>query len=149
MTNKWLIRSEPVRVSRGFDRLFEDVWGSFLANGQRAGVSSRTLPAMNIWEDGDKFVAELEVPGMKIGELEMLVKGDELSIKGERQVEETKEGVTYLRRERVNRSVQGTVRLPAEVDVEKVEARLEDGILNVTLPKAEKAKARSVQIRAN
>ena len=146
MTNKWLVRSEPVLARRGLDRLFEDVWGSFLANEQRAG---RTLPAMNVWEEDEKIFAELEVPGMKLEELEIQVKGGELTINGERQAEEKKEDVTYYRYERHNRSISGTIRLPIEVDVDKVEARLENGILTIVLPKAEKAKARSIQIQAN
>ena len=117
-----------------------------MANEQRAG---RTLPAMNVWEEDEKIFAEFEVPGMKLEELEIQVKGDELTINGERQAEEKKEDVTYYRYERHNRSISGTIRLPIEVDVDKAEARLENGILTIVLPKAEKAKARSIQIQAN
>jgi HSP20 family protein len=104
---------------------------------------------MNVWEEGDTYHAELEVPGMKLNELEITVKGNELTIKGERQEKEESEDVTFLRYERHSRAINGTIRLPAEINIEKVEARLEDGILKVRLPKAEKAKARSVQIQAN
>ena len=146
MANRSLVsRGYPVgRLRNEVDRVFGDFLGERPRLGARLGLRERSFPAVNVWEDEEKLQAEAEVPGLKMDDLELLVKGNELTIKGERK----DVGVTYDRRERGTGSFCGVVRLPADVDADKVEARLENGVLTIILPKASSARPRKIEVKA-
>lgn len=108
--------------------------------------AGRSQPAVNLWEEDDCVVAELEVPGVKPEQVDISVVGAELSLKIER-AEQACGDVTYHRRERPVGSVARVLRLPCEVDGERVAAELHDGVLTIRLPKAEAAKPRKIQVR--
>lgn len=153
MANRWLVSGGyPVgRLRNEVDRAFGELFGEFFGErpwlGGRLGRRERSFPAVNVWEEEEKLQAEAEVPGLKMDDLELLVKGNELTIKGERKDVE-QEGVTYHRRERGTGSFCGVVRLPVDVDADKVEARLENGVLTIILPKASSARPRKIEVRA-
>jgi HSP20 family protein len=105
----------------------------------------RRQPAANIWERPDALVIEIEAPGVKSDQLEISVVGNELSLKINRP-EATEEGVTYHRRERPQGTFGRVIRLPIDVNADKVGAELRDGVLTVTLPKAENAKPRKISV---
>ncbi len=105
----------------------------------------RGQPAANVWEQGDALLVEMEVPGVKSDQVDISVAGGELSVKINRP-EAAPEGVTYHRRERPAASLSRVLRLPVEVDANRVEAELRDGILLITLPKAESAKPRKINV---
>jgi HSP20 family protein len=110
--------------------------------------SMRTpFPALNVWEDGDKLIAEAEVPGLKLEDIELLAVGTELTIKGRRP--EVREPNTAVhRQERGVGEFARTITLPVEIDSGKVEATLRDGVLMIVLPKAEPARARKIPVKA-
>jgi HSP20 family protein len=138
------------RLRGEVDRALNEAVGGMLGERPwlwRRRLSGRSFPAVNVWEKDETLFAEAEVPGLKMEDLDISVTSDQLSIKGERMQEE-QEGVTYHRRERGAGSFCGVVHLPVEVDVEKVEARLEGGVLTVALPKAARAKPRKIEVRA-
>ena len=130
------------------DRLVTGFFGSPAANQAARFVNSRTFPAMNVWESGEELYAEAELPGVKGENLEISVIGNELTLKGDRPEVQT-EGQMYHRRERGEGSFTRVVRLPVEVDAERVEASLKDGVLLIKLPKAETAKPRKIQVNAS
>ncbi len=105
------------------------------------------FPALNVWQDGDNLLAEAELPGVKSEDLEISVVGSELTIHG-RRPESNDEGTSFHRRERGAGEFTRVVRLPVEVDPDKVQASLQDGVLRLTLPKAEAAKPRKIQVNA-
>jgi HSP20 family protein len=105
----------------------------------------RHQPAVNVWERPDALLVEIEAPGIKTEQLEISVAGGELTIKIQRP-EPAAEGVTYHRRERPVGTLSRVVRLPIEVNADKVEAELRDGVLTITLPKAESAKPRKIDV---
>ena len=135
-----------VRFRNEMDRLMDN----FLENAPSEfpfGVwGRRTFPALNVWEEGDKLLAEAEVPGLKMDDLEVTVQGDELTIKGERQAGE-EEDVTYHRRERGLGRFSRVIRLPVEVNADKVQATLREGVLTITLPKAEAVLPRKIEVK--
>jgi HSP20 family protein len=102
-------------------------------------------PAANIWEQGEALLVEMELPGVKSDQLDISVVGGELTVKVNRP-EQTPEGITYHRRERPVGSFSRVLRLPIEVNADRVEAELHDGILLVTLPKAESARPRKINV---
>ncbi len=134
----------PINQLRGeVDRLF----GDFFGQSENGGRWRRAFPAVNVWEDGDNLYAEAELPGVSGESLDITVVGDELTIKGERNAP-NEEGVTFHRRERGAGSFSRSLRLPVEVDANRVEAALNNGVLLVTLPKSEAAKPKKVQVKA-
>jgi len=131
------------QLRKEMDRLLTGVTTALGAPSRSAG--GRGQPAVNVWESGDALFVELEVPGLKSEQLELSVVGGELTIKVERpEIEE--EGVTYHRRERPVGSFTRVVRLPVEVDADRVQAELRNGVLTITLPKAEAARPRKIQV---
>jgi len=132
----------PLTQLRGeMDRLLGDL---FHAVGP-IGAPVANSPALNVWEQADMIFAEAEVPGLAIENLEISVQGTELSLKGKYEGPHPAEG-TYHRRERASGEFARTVRLPVEVDADQVQARLQDGVLLVTLPKAAAARPRRIKV---
>jgi HSP20 family protein len=127
----------------GVDRLITGVFGP-RAEGMLPPMF-RSQPPVNVWEQGNALLVEMEVPGIKNDQVEISVAGGELSIKVERP-EVEQENVRFHRRERPVGSFTRVLRLPVEVDANKVEAELRDGVLSITLPKAESAKPRKINV---
>jgi HSP20 family protein len=125
------------------DRMLTGVFGPW-AEGILP-VPGRSQPAVNMWEEADAVVVELELPGLKANQVEISVVGNQLSLKVERP-DLKQQGVTYHRRERPVGSFTRVLRLPAEVDADRVEAELHDGVLTINLPKAESAKPRRIAV---
>jgi HSP20 family protein len=125
------------------DRLLTGFLGP-TTDGFHPGVFHTQTP-LNVWEQQDALKVEMELPGVKGDQLDISVAGDELSVKVSRP-DVAQEGVTYHRRERPVGAFSRIVRLPIEVDADRVEADLRDGVLTITLPKAEIAKPRKINI---
>ena len=102
-------------------------------------------PGVNLWEDGDTAYIEAKVPGLNMDDIEVLVSGNELTINGERRIAAPENG-QYQRRERASGRFSRVLTLPWETDADKVEAKLHDGVLTVTLPKCEACKPRKVKV---
>ena len=92
-----------------------------------------------------KFVNSL--PGFKMDDVEVLVTDDQLTLRGSRNAPAPEEG-RALRRERAVGSFERTIGLPVSIDTERVEAKLTNGVLSITLPKAEAARPRKISVRA-
>ena len=127
------------------DRFFSEFFGNFPETRFGAPRREGSFPAINVWDDEGHFYAEAEVPGLKMEDLEILVVADELTVKGGRKTV-APDGGTYHRQERGEGSFKRVLRLPTEVDAEKVGAPLQDGVLTVTLPKAEAVKPRRIPV---
>jgi HSP20 family protein len=132
------LRDEMDRLLTGFYGQAPDWTPPGLVRGQ---------PAVNVWETEDAVMVESEVPGLKNEQLDISVVGDELVLKIERPAE-PEEGVTYHRRERPIGSFTRIVDLPTQVDPNRVQAQLRDGVLTISLPKAEAAKPRKINVMA-
>ncbi len=104
-------------------------------------------PGVEMYEKDDKFIVRVELPGMKKEELDISVLGDTLTIKGERKTEAEVKDEDYYRCELCYGKFSRSVALPAAVEAGKVEASYENGILEITLPKAEEAKPKKVEVK--
>jgi HSP20 family protein len=137
----------PNQLRQEMNRLFDDF---FDQTGLRDpfGMTGRgTFPALNVWEKGDRLLAEAEVPGLSMDDLEIFVSGNELTVRGERRPVHP-EGASYHRRERGVGSFTRAVRLPVDVDAGKVQARLNNGVLTITLPKSQAAQPRKIEVKS-
>jgi len=133
------------RLRDEMDRLFQD----FLGNAPSEfgwGEPGRAYPALNLWEEGERLVAEIEVPGLKMEDLEISVLGDKLTIKGERRGHAAEPAV-FHRRERGVGEFSRVVRFPVQVNTDRVEATLKNGVLTIRLPKSETALPKKVLVK--
>jgi HSP20 family protein len=110
-------------------------------------LGAGVFPPLNITQDDSKFYLRAEIPGIKPNELSISVLGNRVSLAGKREIQREDERVSYHRRERAEGAFNRTVTLPAEVDPQGVDARYSEGVLTVTLPKAEDAKPRQITVR--
>lgn len=134
--------SQLQQIQSEMNRLF-DRWGD-----DRDGWGTATFPALNVWEEQEALHVEAELPGLNLEDLEIFVTGhNQLTIKGQRQPW-VPEKATEHRRERPFGSFVRTLTLPFPVDDNKVEARLENGVLKLHLPKHEAARPRKIAVKA-
>lgn len=129
------------RMRRQFDQLFGD-----LPETRRGLPGSGVFPQINLTEDADKFYVRAELPGVKADQIEMLATAKNLSISGERKIEAENEGVRYHRREREAGKFSRILAMPTEIDPNRIEAKMQDGILTIHVPKAEAVKPRQVTV---
>jgi HSP20 family protein len=127
-------------VQHEVNRLF-DRWG-------RHPFGIGEFPTINLWESDDALCLEAELPGLELEDLEIFVTGNtQLTLKGERKPPVVEKGVQH-RQERAFGKFTRTLTLPFAVDDSAVDARFENGVLKVRLPKHEAAKPRKIVIKA-
>jgi len=106
-------------------------------------------PALDVQEDKDKFTISLELPGLKREDISVHLEDGSLIISGERKEETVNENTQVHRRERFYGKFSRALTLPTAVSADKVKAAYKDGILTVTLPKAEEAKPKQIDVSVN
>jgi HSP20 family protein len=136
---------------REMDRLFDDFFTPAAAEGRSfAATQSAVSPSIEVDETDKAYVVTAEVPGLAVGEIELSLQDNALTLSGEKRSERTeeKEGRRYS--ERAYGRFSRTIPFPTEVDADKVEAACENGVLTVTLPKNPQAKekTRRIEIKA-
>jgi HSP20 family protein len=123
--------------------LFElPFWGGLNRQGQ---LFSGWSPALDLYQDNDNFVAVVELPGMRKEDIEISLHDGSLIIAGERKGSSSN-GEKAERTERYVGSFRRSISLPDPVDANRVSATYRDGILTVTLPKAEEAKPKRIEV---
>lgn len=135
-----LIRRDLIPANSLFDDLLpRDILNWGLSNNS---VTNTTIPAVNIKETNDSFEVEMAAPGMTKKDFKVELDGNTLFISSEKEDRnETKEGERYTRREFSYQSFRRTFQLHKDVvDAEKIEARYENGVLHLVIPKKESAK---------
>ena len=142
-----LTRWEPMRefltLREAMNQLFDD---SFTRPLSTSGVSA--IPAIDMYEENDQVVVKAALPGLKPEDVQISVTGDVLSLRGEVKSKEEPKNATYHIHEYQYGSFERVLRLPTEVQTDKARADFENGILTISLPKAEAVKPRSIAIKA-
>ncbi len=141
-----LIRWEPMRemmtLREAMDRLFDDAFTRPIS------VNSLGAPAIDLYQTDDDVVVKAALPGLKTEDVQISITGDVLTLKGEfKQDKEIKEATYHIKEQRYG-SFERNIMLPADVQSDKTKAEFENGILTVTLPKAEQVKPRTITIKA-
>jgi len=134
---------ELEQLRREMDRL----WGEVVAPFEAPAL--RGYPAMNVWMNENGAVVTTELPGVLSDNLDINVADNTLTVSGSRKPEELEEGATYHRRERAYGTFTRSFQLPFKVDPQKVEALLNNGILTITLPRAEEDKPKKIAVRVS
>ena len=119
------------------------VWSSFARTGQ---LFTGWSPALDLYQSNDNVIAVVELPGMRKEDIEISLHNGTLTISGERKRENSSDGDKAERTERYVGTFRRSIALPTRVDAGKVSATYRDGILTVTLPKAEEVKPKQIQV---
>lgn len=145
---RWDPWGEAVSLRQAMDSLLQE--SIVRPRGSSGGGASAVTLALDIEERGDDFVITTPIPGMKPENVEISVLGDTLRIRAERRDErrEEGEGKRWLLREQHYGAFERTVTLPSTVKADQANAEFTDGILTITLPKAEETKERRIPIQA-
>jgi HSP20 family protein len=139
----------------GFNQLtslrdeINNLFESTFSNGSGSDVFNTWAPAMDVYEDKDNLIVRAEVPGMKKEQIEISLHDNVLTVSGERRNEKKYEGSQTSREERFFGRFTRSVALEKQVDPNGVKAAYKDGVLTITLPKAEEAKPRQIEIQAS
>jgi len=105
------------------------------------------FPLLNLTEDTDNYYLRAELPGVKNEDLEINATDNNISINGERRLPEENGNARFHRRERDAGRFSRAITLPGKVDNDKISANMTDGMLTITIPKAESAKPKQIQIQ--
>lgn len=144
LLTRWDPFREAVTLREAMDRLFDDSFvPSGRRNGERMGERVWRLP-LDAYVTPDDIVVIANMPGVKSEEVEITIEGDTLTIRGERPAPLS--NVDYVMQERPFGKFQRTLSINIPVDADKAEARYENGLLTLTIPKAEAVKPRTIQI---
>jgi HSP20 family protein len=142
-----LIRWEPMRemmtLREAMDRLFDDAFTRPVGNGGHWGV-----PAIDLYQTEKNVVVKATLPGLKAEDVQISVTGEVLTLKGEfKQAEEIKDATYHIKEQRYG-AFERSVMLPTEVQTDKAKADFENGILTITLPKAEQVLPKTITVKA-
>jgi HSP20 family protein len=139
---RWDPFREVITLREAMDRLFEE---SFVRPTMAPRGVGSTL-AVDVWETSDAFVVSASVPGLKPEDLNIYVVGNTVTLSGEIE-EEAKEEGSYIHRERRLGPFTRTLTLSTPLNPDKAEAIIENGVLTLTLPKAEAAKPKAIEVK--
>jgi len=141
-----LIRWEPFREALSLrdwmDQALEESWSRPVA-----GIKGICTPAVDLYQTDDEVVVKATLPGVKSEDLNISVTGDVLTIRGEVKEESSSNGATYHLRERDFGSFSRSLALPTAVVADKARAEFENGILSLTLPKADEVKPKTITVK--
>ncbi len=141
-----IIRREPFRdlmsIREAMDRLFEE-------NFVRTRIGAMVAPSMPIdmYETDDAIVVEAPISGARTEDIDVSILGNDLTIRAELKMERDIKEENLIVSERRYGSVSRTVSLPVSVDSDQAKASYENGVLRLTLPKAESAKAKQIKVQ--
>ena len=142
-----LIRWEPARemmsLRDAMDRLFDDAFTRPLSL-----RDAWSVPAIDMYQTDDEVVVKAALPGIKADEVQINITGEVLTLKGEvKQEEDKKEKAWHIHEQRYG-SFERSVILPTDVVADKAKADFENGVLTITLPKADEVKPRTITVKA-
>jgi HSP20 family protein len=145
-----IVRWEPFRdlisLREAMDRLFEESFVQPRA-GWLAPLGAEAL-VVDMYQTDDAVVVKSPVPGVKAEDIDINITGDVLTIKGETKAEEEVKEDSYIRRERRYGSFTRSLSIPVPVVADKATAEFENGVLTLTLPKAEEIKPKAIKVKA-
>ena len=148
-TMRWDPFRDLTSIQDEINQMFERVFGRRGAGAGGEGAFGRATwaPAVDISERKDAYVVTAEVPGVKPEDLDVTLEDGLLTIQGERHAEEETSDRQYHRVERRYGGFRRSITLPSQVKTDAIEASYSDGVLQVTVPKADEAKPKKITVR--
>jgi HSP20 family protein len=141
---KWDPLRDLLSIQDRMNRLFEQ---TLSRSRTEDGISASTwTPAVDIYETPETIVMKADLPGLTRADIEIEIRDNALTIKGERRFAKDVQQENYLRIERASGAFQRSFTLPTSVRQEEIRASFRDGVLELLLPKAEEAKPKKIAI---
>jgi HSP20 family protein len=141
-----LTRWEPFREARRMHDMLDRMMDRSLLDPWASGFEG-VLP-LDMYQTDDEIIVKASAPGMTAEDIDISITGETLTIRGELEGEEVQEDSRYHIRERRMESFSRSIALPTMVQAEKAKAEFENGILTLTLPKAEEVKPKTISVKA-
>ena len=145
-----LVRWDPFReledVSDRLNRMFARP-ATHTSNGKETMIVADWTPSVDISETEGEYQIKAEIPDVKKEDVKITLEDGVLTIQGQRKQEKEDKGTKYHRIERSYGSFARTFSLPDVIEVEKVKAEFKDGVLHLHLPKSEKAKPKTIEVK--
>jgi len=143
---RWHPFTELMSLRQAMDRLFED---SFVRPSHAlTSLGEVAAPALDIYQTPNEVVVKAALPGIKPEDVSIDVTGDTLTVKGKSKAEQEVKREDYLYQERRYGAFSRSVALPDGLKPDKAEATMEDGVLTLTIPKAEEIKPKAIKVKA-
>jgi len=133
---------ELERMKTQMERLFEG-----LTEGLPKMPTAGVFPLLNVTEDRENFYVRAELPGIKAEDLDISITGNSLAISGEKKISAEAENAKYHRKEREGGKFSRMVDLPGQIDLDEVEAKVNNGVLSILLPKSGAAKPKQISVK--
>ena len=142
--NRWDPFRDVVTLREAMDRLFEDSYTPARRMNQEDGGQRRFRLPLDAYVTSEEIVIQANMPGVKPEDVEITLEGDTLTIRGTRPA--PLENVNYVLQERTHGEFQRTLTINVPVDADKAEAKFENGLLTLSIPKAEAVKPKTIQV---
>jgi len=140
-------REDAEHPLTAFQREMNRLMESFLGTSPFPEAKGEWVPALDVAETENEIVVKAEVPGIDKKDIDVTIRGDRLTISGEKKDERKEKKDTYTVYERRHGSFSRTITLPTDVNLDKVEAEFKNGVLTIRLPKTEETKARRISVK--
>lgn len=134
------VTRRPMSVFNEFDRMFNDLQGELPA--------VMGLP-LDVMETTDNYMVKASIPGLNPEEVEIIFDDNALTIKGELKAETQEEGAKYHLRERRTGTFSRSIKFPVQIESDAIEANYDNGVLTLTLPKAEAVKPKKIEVKVS
>lgn len=132
-------------LKRDMEELISSFWGTSPSH----FLSQAMSPALDVVESENSFQIKMDVPGLQAKDISVQVHGNTLTLSGQRQEDKETKDKTFHRMERRNGNFSRTVSLPCAINESEAVAEYTNGVLSLTLPKAEGAKTKKIAVKGN
>ena len=143
---RWQPWSEMMSLREAMDRLFDERFPA-LSWRTPAGAGEAAILPVDVYETKDSLVIKASTPGVRPEDIDISISGDNLTIKGETHSEEEVKKENYFRQERRYGTFARSIQLPGSLKTDNAEASFENGVLTLTIPRADEAKPRQIKIK--
>jgi HSP20 family protein len=119
----------------------------FTGDSSTARAGAGVYPLINVTENADNYFVRAELPGLRAEDIDISITGNSLALSGNREIAGEAAEAKYHRREREGGKFSRVIELPEHVDPDQATAKMKNGVITITLPKAESAKPRQIQVK--
>ena len=137
------LAGEFINMQHEIDRMFDRFRGGVVDD----SGSLPLLPVVDVVENENEYIVKVELPGVNKNDVKITVQNEVLTVRGEKKQEKVTEGENYHHTERSYGSFQRSFTLPSSVKSDNIDASYNDGILTVSVPKAEEAKPKEIEVK--
>ncbi len=139
---RWAPRRDALDLKNEMDNIFRDFF-----EGYPQTRESNWAPQVDIHEDENSYVFTADLPGVKKEDIKLTTHNNTLSISGNKAIEREDKEKNYHRIERFSGTYERSFQLPTTADLEKVEAKYKDGVLEILVPKKEESKKKEIEVK--